>query len=161
MLCGKPTCRCYEISLTNLQAALSARGTRKKKEKIGELGLLKTLKQFRKSCICIYSPCESDFWQLQSDRYTACFKSIKTKRGVCVWEPFDVVCFCHLVAIWWYFRLMGERSCPLGNLKIKFFCLKVGRWVKIVSTSLRCFRNEARIFINIITREILIYDLKC
>lgn len=34
------------------------------------------------------SPCDSEFWQLQSDRYMACFRGIKT-RGMCVFAPFS------------------------------------------------------------------------
>lgn len=78
----------------NCRLRLSACGTREKRQK-RQLGLLKRiLKQFKRSCICIYSPCDSDFWQLQSDRYMACFRSIKTKRHVYLgafcfftWQP--------------------------------------------------------------------------
>lgn len=122
---------------------LVAPGKRQKRQ----LGLLKRiLKQFKRSCICIYSPCDSDVWQLQSDQYMACFRSIKTKRRVCLgafcfftWQPSGG-------ASYW----CGTREAALFlNLKIKFFCLKVGCWVEVVSTSLSGFRNETGVFIDL------------
>lgn len=139
-------CHHYGIFLTKLQIAVVSMWHQEKGKK-RQLGLLKRiLKQFKRSCICIYSPCDSDVWQLQSDQYMACFRSIKTKRHVCLgafcfftWQPSGG-------ASYW----CGTREAALFlNLKIKFFRLKVGRWVEVVSTSLSGFRNETGVFINL------------
>lgn len=100
-------------NILNWRLQLSVCGTREQGIR-GQLKLLRRiLKQFRKSCICIYSPCDSDFWQLQSDWDMACFRSIKTKRHLC----FGAFCCSHLVAIWWCFILNVGKMLHSTELK--------------------------------------------
>lgn len=68
------------------------------------------------------------------------------RRGMCVLEPFVSSLGSHLVVL---HTGVGQRSCTFLNLKIEFFCLKVGRWVEVVSTSLSGFRNETGIFVDL------------
>lgn len=62
-------------------------------------------------------------------------------------EPFVSSLGSHLVVL--RTGVGQEKLHFFLNLKIKFFCLKVGCWVEVVSTSLSGFRNEIGVFINL------------
>lgn len=79
------------------------------------------------------------------------------------------ISFCTRLPDWrrdgWMSGVITEYPCNWLNqtswfLEIKLLCLHVGSWIKIEGSSLSSFRNQARIFINIVSWKVLINNLK-